>query len=118
MAQWVKDPVLSLQQFRSLLWSRFDHWSGNFCMPRARPKKEERPKSKPTTQGSLQLAKAQGGPSDPATALPPVGPSLRRPSSALALEVAVGSPVQHGSKAWTWGKAEPCSGGHGDRPQA
>ena len=33
MAQWVKDPVLSL------LWHGFDPWPGNFCMPWAWPKK-------------------------------------------------------------------------------
>ena len=32
MAQQVKDPVLSLLWLRSLLWSRFDPWLGNFCM--------------------------------------------------------------------------------------
>lgn len=30
--QKVKDPVLSLQKFRLLLWGRFDPRTGNFCM--------------------------------------------------------------------------------------
>ena len=30
MAQWVKDPVLSLQWLGSLLWCRFDPWPRNF----------------------------------------------------------------------------------------
>ena len=30
VAQQVKDPALSLQQLRSLLWYRFDPWLGNF----------------------------------------------------------------------------------------
>ena len=32
LAQWVKDPVLSLLWLRSLLWYRFDPWSENFYM--------------------------------------------------------------------------------------
>ena len=32
VAQCVKDPALSLQQLRSLLWHGFDPWPGNFCM--------------------------------------------------------------------------------------
>ena len=35
MVQWVKDPVLSLQRLRSLLWCGFDPWPGNFCIPLA-----------------------------------------------------------------------------------
>ena len=33
MAQWIKDPALSL------LWLRFSPWPGNFCMSWAQPKK-------------------------------------------------------------------------------
>ena len=33
MAQWVKDPVLSLQKFGLPLWLGFDFWPRNFCMP-------------------------------------------------------------------------------------
>ena len=29
VAQWVKDPALSLQRLRSLLWLRFDPWRRN-----------------------------------------------------------------------------------------
>ena len=32
MAQWVKDPVLSLQWLSLLLWCRFDPWPGKFHM--------------------------------------------------------------------------------------
>ena len=32
MAQQVKDLVLSLQWLRSLVWRRFDPWTGNFHM--------------------------------------------------------------------------------------
>ena len=32
VTQQVKDPALSL------LWYRFDPWSGNFCMPQEQPK--------------------------------------------------------------------------------
>ena len=39
MAQWVKDPMLSLQQFGSLLWCRLDPWPGNFHMPGVGQKK-------------------------------------------------------------------------------
>ena len=37
MAQWVKDQVLSLQQFRLLLWPKFSPWPGNSHMPWAWP---------------------------------------------------------------------------------
>ena len=33
VAQWVKDPMSSLQQLGSLLWHRFDPWPRNFYMP-------------------------------------------------------------------------------------
>ena len=33
MVQWIKDPVLSLQQLGSLLWHRFSLWPGNYHMP-------------------------------------------------------------------------------------
>ena len=38
MAQWIKDPALSLLWLGSLLWHRFNPWPGNFCMLRARLK--------------------------------------------------------------------------------
>ena len=41
MAQQVQDPVLSLQQLRSLLWHGFDPWPGNFCMLWLRKKKKK-----------------------------------------------------------------------------
>ena len=46
MAQWVKDPVLSRPQLRSLLWHRFDPWPGNFHMPQAQPKRKKQNKTK------------------------------------------------------------------------
>ena len=49
VAQQVKDLALALQQLRSLLWCGFDPWPGNFHMPRARPKKVNNLKSKPST---------------------------------------------------------------------
>lgn len=39
VTQWVKDPGLSLQLLRSLLWCEFNPCSGNFCMPWVTPKK-------------------------------------------------------------------------------
>ena len=33
MAQWVKDPTLSLLWLRSFLRHGFDPWLGKFCMP-------------------------------------------------------------------------------------
>ena len=39
VAQWVKDPELSLWWLRSLLWHRFNLWPRNFCMPWMWPKK-------------------------------------------------------------------------------
>ena len=40
MAQWVKDPVLSLLWLRSLMWCGFHPRPGDFCMPQ--PKKERK----------------------------------------------------------------------------
>ena len=39
---WVKDPSLSLQQLRSLLWLGFDPWPGNFHMPQEQQKKKKK----------------------------------------------------------------------------
>ena len=39
VAQWVKDPMLSLQQLGLLLWHGFDPWPKNFHMARVQPKK-------------------------------------------------------------------------------
>lgn len=41
VAQWIKDPILSLQWPRLLLQHRFDPWPGNFYRPWAQPKKEK-----------------------------------------------------------------------------
>ena len=39
VAQWVKEPALSLQWLRSMLWRKLDLWTRNFCLPRALPKR-------------------------------------------------------------------------------
>ena len=41
MAQQVKEPVLSLQQLRSLLWHGFNPWPSNFHMPEMQPKQNK-----------------------------------------------------------------------------
>ena len=41
MAQWVKDPALSLQQLGSLLWHGFNPWPENFHMLRTWPKNKK-----------------------------------------------------------------------------
>ena len=41
VAQWIKDPVLSLLWYRSLLWHGFDPWPGNFHLWWAQPKKKK-----------------------------------------------------------------------------
>ena len=46
MAQWVKDPMLSLQPLRSLLWHGFNPWSGNFHLAWAQSKKQKMKKEK------------------------------------------------------------------------
>lgn len=43
VAEWIKDPVLSLQQLRWLLWHGFDPSLGNFHRPWAWPKKSDQP---------------------------------------------------------------------------
>ena len=42
MAQWVKDPVLPLQQLGSLLWLGLDPQPRNFHMLWSRPKKKRK----------------------------------------------------------------------------
>ena len=46
MAQQVKDPVLSLQQLRSLLRHRFDPWPRNLHMPQVCPPPKKKKKEK------------------------------------------------------------------------
>ena len=41
VAQQYKDPMFSLLWVQSLLWHRFNPWSGNFCMPQAWQKKKK-----------------------------------------------------------------------------
>ena len=38
VAQWIKDPALSLQQLRLLLWLRFSPWPENFYILQVQPK--------------------------------------------------------------------------------
>ena len=45
MAERVRDPALSLQWPRSLLWYRFDSLPGNVYMPQAWPKRNKTSKS-------------------------------------------------------------------------
>ena len=52
----VKDPVLSQLRLRSLLWGSFDPWPGNFYMPRAWPKKQ----NKTTVQKGLRWIRGFG----------------------------------------------------------
>ena len=44
MAQWVKDPALSLQQLHLLLWRGFDPWPGEL-LPTAGVAKKEKKKN-------------------------------------------------------------------------
>ena len=46
VAQWVKNPVLSLLWLWLQLWHRFDLWPRNFCTPQVQQKRgrEERRK--------------------------------------------------------------------------
>ena len=41
VAQWDKDPALSLLWFVSLLWCEFDPWPRNFHMPWGQPKRKK-----------------------------------------------------------------------------
>ena len=41
VAQWVKDPALSLLWLKLPLWHRFHPWPGNFHIPRAWLKNKE-----------------------------------------------------------------------------
>ena len=45
MAQWVKDPALSLQRLGLLLWCRFNPWPRNFCTLQVQPKKKKKKRS-------------------------------------------------------------------------
>ena len=42
MAQWVKDPALSVQWLGSLLWQGFHPWPQNFCMLWVQPKTKQK----------------------------------------------------------------------------
>ena len=42
MAQWVKNPALTLQGLRLLLWHRFDPWPRNFYISSSAAKKKKK----------------------------------------------------------------------------
>ena len=44
MAQWIKEPMLSLLWLWSLLWYRFDPKLENVHMPQLRPKRKRKKK--------------------------------------------------------------------------
>ena len=46
VAQWTKDPALSLQWFRSLMWCRFYLWPGNVYMLQVWGKKRKKERKK------------------------------------------------------------------------
>ena len=53
MAQWVKDPVFSLEWLRWLLWGRFSPWPGNIHILWTWPKKQQtNKKTKPEGPGN------------------------------------------------------------------
>ena len=54
MAQWVKG-LVSLLWLWSLMWCRFDPWSGNFYMLWAQPKKKKKKKI-PVPASPLNIA--------------------------------------------------------------
>ena len=47
MEQRIKDPVLSLQQLRSLLWQGFGPWPQNFHVPPMWPKTKQNQQNNP-----------------------------------------------------------------------
>jgi len=49
VAQWVKDPALSLQWFGLLLWYGFNPWPGKFHMPWVPPDEKEKGKTSSST---------------------------------------------------------------------
>ena len=53
MVQQVKDLALSLQQLRSLLWSRFDPWPRNFHMPWVQTKKKKKKRKEMEAQKAI-----------------------------------------------------------------
>ena len=42
VAQWAKNPALSLQWLGSLLWCRFDSWPRNFGMQQMQPERKRK----------------------------------------------------------------------------
>ena len=67
VAQWTKDPALSLQWFRSLMWCRFYLWPGNVYMlqvwgkKRKKERKKERKKKEWKWKKVYYWFRAQGG---------------------------------------------------------
>ena len=56
VAQWVKDPVLSLQELGSLQWHGFSPWHRNFHMPQVQQKKKRKERKKKKKEFPLWLS--------------------------------------------------------------
>ena len=61
MAQWVKDPALSLQQLHLLLWRGFDPWPGEL-LPTAGVAKKEKKKILINASVALHISEGSGFP--------------------------------------------------------
>ena len=59
VAQWVKDLALSLLWLRSLLWYKFDLWSGNFHMLKVRPNQTPTKKKQRKKENSVMIVLCQ-----------------------------------------------------------
>ena len=57
MAQWVKNPALTLQGLRLLLWHRFDPWPRNFYISSSAAKKKKKKKKRQLT---IKLRRKKG----------------------------------------------------------
>ena len=55
MAQWVKEPALSLQHVESLLWRGFDLWPGLQYAVGTPKKKKKKKKAAATAKGKLRV---------------------------------------------------------------
>ena len=54
MAQWVKDPALTLQWLGSLLWCEFHPWPRNFTCCRRGQKKKKKSRENKTSKNRMQ----------------------------------------------------------------
>ena len=55
VTHWIKDPMLSLPCFRSLLWYGFDPWPGNFYVPWVQPKKKKKKRMMGAFKWKMQI---------------------------------------------------------------